>query len=345
MMKDMLIARFCLATVVAAGLAAALGGCATGVASMAGSVAASKPMTAGPLEISVDRLDLGTVKAEAGALIQFSVTNKGKIDVRLSNCTTSCACQVYQIPEVVPAGGTVKAEFILIPPPDWSGPKDDELTVQTNLANVKQFAIKLHANVQWVANVKQGSAISYDFKPGEKARMPITISPREDAKLGKVTVQPAWLKASLEKKADGSLDGFVVSDNPIPAGDFTAQITVDCPNLQRSRTITIAGQATKGPVASPSTLELPYLSSNKPGLLGNVSIWTRSGRVQIKSVESADKHLEFVKGVSPKGMSQFVVWYRGGWQPGRDRQVMVHVKTDDLRYPILDVPILVRTVL
>lgn len=289
----------------------------------------------GALTVSPTTIDLGKVKNEAVATVEFDISNSGARPVRLLSGQTSCGCYYLNLPDSLPARSQVHVKSDLRIDESWYGPHEDTLSIQTDSAVTPRLTVGLHGNYEPLIGFVPSTPLKMEFTPGRPVRISVATHPRAGIAVGSIKSDDPTFTA---RKEGGGV--VVESRGPRPAGDFSVKLTIAALPTQRVAFYSILGEAKSGPVASPSRIDCPYLKADeKDRHLATLTVRSRSDTIQIRSAQSSDPALA-VK-FDPMGMVE--VAYVGGWSPGAKRG-MITIRTTDRAFPVLRVPFSVARV-
>lgn len=314
---------------------AALAGCSQNPA--ASGVAPTKNATqgAGALTVSPTTIDLGEVKNEAVATVEFNISNSGSQPVRLLSGQTSCGCFYLTLPDSVPARSKVHVRSDLRIDESWYGPHEDTLSIRTDSATTPRLTIGLRGNYEPLIGFVPAPPFMMAFTPGRPLRISVAVHPRAGITLGSIKSDDPTFTA---RKEGSSL--VLESRGARPPGDFSVKLSIAALPTQRVAFYSFLGEAKTGPVASPSRIDCPYWKADwKDRHFATLTVRSRSEAIQVVSAQSSDPALA-VK-FDPMGMVE--VAYAGGWSPGA-KHGLITIRTTDRVFPVLRVPFSVARV-
>lgn len=294
----------------------------------------------------VTRRDVGKIGAGDRVELSFPLTNSGSTPLTILGVDGDCGCIQPEFPRELAAGARGEVKVVFVPLSSWSGKVEKQLRVRLGSQPAADIRLTVAADVTPFVSTIPAGPITVTYRPGETYRRKVQLSIRKGVamELGAPQLEASWLKASLRRNSTTAEGSYELSAELGPfrrPGDQTTLLRIPtneprCPSVS----IVVMALASSGPVVSPTDLSGRVVDpGDKDVLLGRLQVFTRSGSLKLLGLKADSSGIG--TRVSPVRAGQFyevAVTYPGGLKSG-DVRSLIHVRTDDARTPVIDVPV------
>jgi hypothetical protein len=298
---------------------------------------------AGPapmMEIRESTRDGGVVEEGTAIQYKFTVANRGKADLELTQVKPSCGCTVPHWDKVIPAGkeGVIEAE---VHTTGFRGSILKHLTVFSNDPLHPQVELSLTAKVTPLVEIKPGvvALVTVEDQPVTQ-EFTLERTGGRPMQILQVSASQPYVKTELTPLSGQGRYKLTATLTPdAPWGRTPTPIIVRT-DIEKAANVVLTLIVDRGIVTTPPMV----FFRSQPGALTTpqqavVTLTRLKGAFHVKSVAADDPKLQAKLETVRDGLEYRVtVSYGGGWEAGVV-QKQVTVTTDDPKQPELKIPV------
>ncbi|MFN3653098.1 MAG: DUF1573 domain-containing protein [Armatimonadota bacterium] len=293
------------------------------------------------------RRDLGRVPAGESVALGFPLRNDGSQDLEIRSVEGDCGCVTSEFPRLVAPGGSAEIRGRFEPEAHWDGLVEKQLLVRTNDPTQPELKLAVAATVVPFIAMEPGGPLIVPYEPGRSYQREVRLVPRKGSPVGISSPQcdsPLVRAALLPPEPGDTARAYrlrlTIGPGPAP-GDFNATVRMDTTEARLPQCwLAVVGLAQRGPVVSPRELSVPSLQPTGSGQeLGRIQLFTRTGQLQLKRIETGSRLLR--ASVEPSTPGQFydvTLTAAERLQPGL-LSTTLRFHTDSPVAPVVSVPV------